>query len=75
MLIVTLAVEVLPALSLTLRLTVWFVPSVDSVTLAGHVPLSPLMASEQVKLTVTEPLFQPLLFGAGLMAGVIVGDV
>src|ERR687886_308180 len=68
----TVAFVVLPALSLTEALVERLSPSVVTVllSLAGAVPsavqlLMPDSASEQVKVTVTSALFQPLAFAAG----------
>ena len=66
------AVAVLPARSVASPVTLCFMPSVVSRT--GGVQVSiPDRASVQLKFTVTSVLFQPLAFGAGAAAPVIVG--
>src|SRR5215208_828224 len=71
-LFVTLAV--LPAWSLTLFMTLWLAPSPKTMS-SGQAPESPDRASEQVKLTVTFSLFQPLALASGLRAAAMVGAV
>lgn len=68
------AAEVLPALSMTDPVT-GVVPSAVTVTAAGQVPARPESASEQVKVTVTFELFQPLAFGAGDCSAVMIEGV
>jgi hypothetical protein len=65
----------LPALSVHVPVADWFEPSVETVWLV--VPLAaPESASEQLQLTVTSVLFQPLPFAAGVrLVKAIVGAV
>ena len=70
----TVAEDVLPALSVTDPVT-GVMPSVVTVTAAGQVPARPESASEQVKVTVTLELFQPLALAAGDCAAVMTGGV
>src|SRR5829696_8060301 len=72
LLFVTLAE--LPALSVTLFVTLWSAPS-PKTTSSGQAPESPERASPHVKWTVTSELFQPLALGAGLTEAEIVGSV
>src|SRR5437660_173540 len=67
------AVAVLPALSVTVPVTLWPAPS-PSVVGAGQ-EATPESASLQVKLTVTSVLFQPLALGAGLGEALMLGAV
>src|SRR5258708_57295 len=51
-----------PAVSTAVPLILWFLPSVFTAT--GELQdVTPLVASEQVKFTVTSELFQPAAFG------------
>src|SRR5271163_1427816 len=68
------AEAVLPALSVTDPVT-GVVPSVATVMGAGQVPAIPESASEQVNVTVTLELFQPLALAAGDCTAVITGGV
>src|SRR5205807_5995925 len=70
-----LTVVTFPARSLTVPLTTWLAPWVAFVTPAGHAVASPLVASEQVKLTAVDELFQPYELGAGVRVSVSVGGV
>src|SRR4029077_4605356 len=70
----TVAVAEFPALSVTVPVTDWFVPSVPSV-LGPETLATPERASEPVKLTVTLVLFQPDPFAGGLNDPVIWGGV
>src|SRR5271168_3163224 len=70
----TLAVAVLPALSVAVPLMVWFAASVETTMGAGQTAM-PEPESEHVKVTVTLELFQPLALGAGAATAVIVGGV
>src|SRR5947209_6333435 len=67
------AVAVLPALSVTVPVTLWPAPS-PSVVGVGQ-EATPESASLHVKLTVTSVLFQPLAFAAELGEALIVGSV
>src|SRR3954452_5633962 len=68
------SVAVLPALSVTVPVTAWALPSV--VTVCGPVQLAtPDTASEQVNVTVTLLLFQPSAFATGFWVWPMVGDV
>src|SRR6266581_8929254 len=68
----TLAVAPLPARSVAVPEATWFSPSLLIVT--GGAQLStPDPASEQVKLTVTSVLFQPLAFASGERVAVMMG--
>jgi hypothetical protein len=73
-LIVTEAVFVLPALSTTVPLTSWFLPSPDTGTGVGQEE-TPLKLSEQAKVTVTLELFQPAAFAGGLAEAETAGAV
>src|SRR4051794_12684538 len=68
----TVVVLVLPALSCAFPTTDWAAPSLASVTGSVH-PAIPDSASEQTKLAVTGPLFQPNPFVAGARLPTIVG--
>src|SRR6266545_2754296 len=64
----------LPALSTAVPGTGWSLPSV--VTVCGPVQLAtPDWVSEQVKVTVTAPLFQPLALAVGARSWLMVGGV
>ncbi len=66
---------VLPALSVTVPVTVWSLPSVPTVLFGPQLATPEPPLSPQVKVTVTAPLFQPFAFAAGDWAWVIVGGV
>src|SRR5919202_4562977 len=68
----TVAVEVLPALSTAVPETDWFAPLPDTVVAPGQLWI-PERRSEQVKLTLTGPSFQPAAFGAGQRDAGVVG--
>ena len=70
---VTLAEAELPALSVAVPEMVWFSPSAVTVIGAGQEAM-PERVSEQVKVTVTGPLFQPLALAAGEAEAVMVGE-
>ncbi len=70
----TVVDAVLPALSVQLPVTDWAAPSPVRVDGAVVEP-TPDRVSEQVKLTVTGPLFQPLTLGTGLADPVTLGRV
>ena len=74
MLRVTLTDAVLPALSVTVPAITWPAPSDVTVCMGGQLS-TPEPVSEQVKLTITFELFQPLPLGKGIVDGVIVGGV
>src|SRR6266571_3960611 len=65
---------VFPALSVAEPLTVSLLPSVETVIGALQLP-TPESASEQLKLTTTSVLFQPLPLGEGAADAKIVGNV
>jgi hypothetical protein len=68
----TVALALLPALSVAVPVTDWFAPSIDSVV--GALQLAtPESASVHVKLTVTSVLFQPAALPAGSASPMIVG--
>src|SRR5439155_3441118 len=69
---VTLVLAVFPALFTAMPETTWPAPSVLTATGEGHVAM-PELLSEQVKVTVTAVLFQPLEFAAGAATALIVG--
>ena len=66
------AVEERPVLSTALPQMDWLAPSALTATGDGQLA-SGLDPGAQVKLTVTSELFQPLEFGAGVMAAVMDG--
>ncbi len=62
----TVALALLPALSVQVPDPDWLAPSLESTVSVGGLPAaSPERESAQVKLTVTFVLFQPLAFGPG----------
>src|SRR6476620_8492990 len=68
------SVAVLPALSRTVPVTAWALPSV--VTVWGPVQLAtPDRAAEQAQVMVTFSLFQPSAFAAGSWVCPMVGEV
>src|SRR4051812_45112643 len=68
------SVAVLPALSFTVPVTAWALPSV--VIVCGPVQVAtPDRTSEQVKVRVTLLLFQPSALAAGVWVWPMVGDV
>lgn len=69
---VTVAVALLFALSVTVPLTTWPVPSVVTVCAAGHETIC-APPGVHVNVTVTFVLFHPAAFGAGETVAVIVG--
>ena len=69
---VTWAVAWLSATLSAVPLTDWLAPSPLSVVSDGQL-LMPESASEQLKLTDTSELFQPLAFGAGVRAPLMLG--
>ena len=69
----TVAVDVLPALSTAVPVTDWPAPLSDTVVAPGQLRI-PDTVSEQVKFTVTGPSFQPAAFGAGNRDPVITGE-
>src|SRR5687768_8502669 len=71
---VTEAVATLPALSVTVRETVWFAPSPLMVAGSGQ-DSTPAPASPHSNDTTTALLFQPSALGAGDAAAVIVAAV
>ena len=74
MLTVAGSVAVLPALSVTVPVTVWAWPS--SVTCCGPVqPATPDTASEQLNVMVTAVLFHPSALAAGSWVCPIVGEL
>ncbi len=73
-LILTLRVAERPSPFVAVQLV--SLPSVPVVNVEGPQPLeeaTPVSGSLTVQLTVALPLFQPLAFGVGVTAGVIVG--
>jgi hypothetical protein len=71
-LMVTEAVAVFPALSVAVPTTTWLAPSVA--TVAGpEQDATPLVLSEQAKVTVTLELFHPAALAAGAATAMIVG--
>src|SRR5579862_4786413 len=68
------ALRLFPALSTAVAVTCWPAPSLGITSAAGQVA-TPEAESEQVNVTVTGALFQPLEFGAGEAAAVICGAV
>src|SRR5205823_1401755 len=70
----TVAEAALPAASVAVPVTGWFLPSVATVVGAVH-EATPDTASAQVKVTVTLPLFQPLVLAAGAWVWLMVGAV
>src|SRR5579859_1273808 len=74
--ILTMAVvlALFPALSTAVPVTVWLAPSLVNDTGALH-EATPDSASAQLKLTVTEVLFQFAVFGGGATCGTTVGAV
>src|SRR4051794_1630173 len=68
----TFAVAELPATSVAVPVTYWAAPSVPTVLSAGQERIA-VSASEQVKCTTTDPLYQPLTFGELVGAPVIAG--
>ena len=75
MLTVRVAEAELPARSVTVPVTDWLAPLAVRVVDTGQGTARPDSASEQVKLTVTLVLFQPLPLAAGLWDAVILGAV
>src|SRR5271154_5496427 len=71
--IVSVVLEVFPALSVQLAVT-GVVPSVESVKGEGF-PVAPESASLQVKVTVTGDLFHPAALGSGEGDAVMTGRV
>src|SRR6185295_19135577 len=71
---VTLAVALLPALSIAVPDTSWFAPSALTTMVAGQVAM-PEPLSEQVNDTLTVVLFQPFKLAGGAASAVIVGGV
>jgi hypothetical protein len=71
---VTVAVAVLPALSVTDAETISLAPSAVTVWVGGQ-EATPEPESKQEKFTVTLVLFQPLAFGVGDVAAITVGGV
>src|SRR5207249_54953 len=71
----TVALALLPALSVAVPVTLWLAPSALSVTSGGQLAI-PESASAQVKCTVTEPpSYQPAALGEVVAAPLIVGAV
>src|SRR6266481_8006816 len=58
-------VAAFPTWSAAVPVTIWFAPSLLTVTGAGHEAI-PDVASEHVNFTTTSVLFQPKLFATGL---------
>jgi hypothetical protein len=73
-LIMTEAVAVAPAASVTVPVTGMFDPCVVTTVGEGQVTIG-APPGVQVKLTVTGLLFHPAAFGAGVTIGVMVGAV
>src|SRR5213592_3325798 len=74
MLTLTVVVAVFPAVSTAVPVMVWLAPSSVRVTGVGQAAM-PDNASPQVKVTVTSPLFQPLVLAACDTEAVIAGGV
>jgi hypothetical protein len=72
MLSVTLLLAEFPATSTAVPLTFWFAPSVVTTCGDGQVAI-PESLSLQIKLTVTEELFQPAPLGTGEETAVMTG--
>jgi hypothetical protein len=70
----TVMVTELPALSVAIPKTDWSAPSPDRVELPEY-DAKPESPSSTMKVTVTDSLFQPLMFGSGLLEPLIVGGV
>ena len=71
---VTVAVALFPARSVAVPEIIWPAPSAVTETGLGQVA-TPLVASEQVNVTVTLVLFHPAALGNGFTKAVIVGGV
>src|ERR1700722_1025575 len=65
---------VFPATSVTVPLATWFAPGVAILCAGGHAA-TPESVSAHMKLTVTDELFHPAVFGAGEGLAVMVGGV
>ena len=74
MLMVTEVEAVFPARSITVPVITWFIPSVVTVTGSEQVA-TPLMESEQAKVTVGSALWKLAAFGAGETDAEIIGSV
>lgn len=68
------AVEERPLVSMAVPQNCWFAPSLETVTADGH-ELIGFVPGEQVYVTVTLLLFQPLEFGEGETDAITVGGV